>query len=346
MAKTCPDCGTENSGSAQFCKQCGCGLGNVFSVGVTRPVPLDGGVTGLICVACGELNGATANFCRKCGTRMGVREPAAPPRAMPVKAAAVFADTVPGAADADAAVPVASAPEGRPSLPPEYLASSLTVPPSEIDLPVQRQALPNRTFWTLALAVALALALGGGYWWSKRVPSSMVPPADSIQPGESIVGAEPAKPAAVPGSTAPPVAVPPSTPMPIPAPTAVEATAVPVARVPAVSPPVLSPVQEQSRQRAQAASAVVAKPLPRPAPAKPETPVAEAVPATQPAPASPRISQGSFGSPTEACASRPFIARTWCVYTQCNSAQFKSHPQCVKLREEGEARQQHGDSRN
>ena len=51
-------------------------------------------------------------------------------------------------------------------------------------------------------------------------------------------------------------------------------------------------------------------------------------PAAQPAP------NAGPSSPQEACGKRTFLALAMCVSEQCQSPQFTSHSQCVKLRQQ------------
>ena len=43
-------------------------------------------------------------------------------------------------------------------------------------------------------------------------------------------------------------------------------------------------------------------------------------------------------SPQEACSDKSFLARPFCIHEQCQLSRFRSHPQCIKLREDQQRR--------
>jgi hypothetical protein len=55
--------------------------------------------------------------------------------------------------------------------------------------------------------------------------------------------------------------------------------------------------------------------------------------------AAPPAAVAGPSSPREACGSRVFIALAICMSDKCDSPQFRSHPQCVQLREENRRRE-------
>ena len=153
----------------------------------------------------------------------------------------------------------------------------------------------------------------------------------------------PTAPAAAPAAPAP-------EPAPAPAPTTAPVTdaerapldSEPTAAGPAPAPAValaMAPAVTSSTS-AEAAPVAPARPAARPvprapakpaaAPAKPRAPVARA--ATKPTRA-----PVTAGGPRGVCAPRTEFALYRCMWTQCQSARWASHPQCLRLRTEDKA---------
>ena len=53
-----------------------------------------------------------------------------------------------------------------------------------------------------------------------------------------------------------------------------------------------------------------------------------------------RAPEKSPDTPTDVCASRSFLTRQNCMRTECRSARFSAHPQCVQVRANEEAEEQ------
>ncbi len=174
----------------------------------------------------------------------------------------------------------------------------------------------------------------------------VVPPQTPV----AAVATNPAEPvtASKPNPT-PPLAAPTAVATPAPvATTAVQSPASPPkAPAPAVRPPETVAVNPNKNDTTAPRIVLESKPT-RPTgsgnePARPnETPTASSqrpagAPLWPPVPAEPskpraQASTESFGSPTEACGGRVFIALLQCIERQCRSGRFASHPQCAEVR--------------
>ncbi len=112
------------------------------------------------------------------------------------------------------------------------------------------------------------------------------------------------------------------------------AVAVALATAPAMAPAVTPSASAEAAPVAPARLA--ARPVPRApakpaaAPAKPRAPVAQATTKPTRAPV-------TAGGPRGVCAPRSEFALYRCMWTQCQSARWASHPQCLRLRTEDKA---------
>ena len=164
-------------------------------------------------------------------------------------------------------------------------------------------------------------------------PAPTTPPAAPAAPAAPVLGALPA-PAPAPAPVAEAVRAPldsePTAAGPAPALTTAVAPAMAPAMAPAVAPSTsaeatpVAPARPVARQVPRAPAKSVA------ALAKPRAPVARA--ATKP----PRAPV-TAGGPRAVCAPRTEFALYRCMWTQCQSARWAAHPQCLRLRSEDKA---------
>ena len=260
----------------------------------------------IACPHCATENSPSASFCKKCGNMLP-RIKAQPDAPAPV--AAIAADTrEPGPPLPDAEPEPAVAPALTPIPAPAIRGGDKVV------------AIVG------AVIALLAVAASGSYWWMNRHAFERIAPAAVTRPA----------PAPVPA--APPMAAPavPAPPMPAPPPEQ------PVARPPLgpTPPVVVAPPPAATTPRPPlplpAPRAVPAQPAPEP---NLPLPTPRASPQQVPLAPQPAAPEGP-ASPREACGSRVFLALARCMAEQCESPQFRSHSQCVQLREENRRREE------
>jgi len=246
------------------------------------------------------------------------------------------------AAPPTAPVPVVAAvPAAAPPQPPAQIAPTPSAPPPSASAPPPDLSAPpaGRSRAPLVIGVALVALLGLGVaaWWWRSAPEPVVvadlPPAASAPPAPAFASAA----GALSDETAP------ST-MPAPLPPTEVQPAASAPPLPASGPAVAAPAAENPPAPVPkpAAKPPVKKPAPPPAAPRPE-PSPSPAPVQAPAPAAPPppapVAEKRPASPSEACADRSFVARAFCVHQQCKKPGFHAHAECVKLREEEEARQ-------
>ena len=300
----------------------------------------------------------------------GPPQPAAPPPAVAVPVPTVSvpppdpflhsdlppswaAETVPGLVD-DAMPELAAAPDLPPPPPPPPPLSRLPPIPPLPPLPARPRARPvsARPRWQQALLVGVLVTLGAGVvlvatgTWDLLLPNRInpapqavasssdtpppTPPSTPTQPAaaprlsvpiaaqaSATQPAAAATPASAPVRVAAATTAPTPTPTPTPASTAAMA---PIAAATTTPPPALvRPALSQARAAPAATRPAVTAGTKRAAKPASKAPLKKAVAAT---PASPRA----------VCAARTEFALFRCMQTQCRSARWSAHTQCVRMR--------------
>jgi len=237
--------------------------------------------------------------------------PPPPPPAAPAAAALdiEFADTVQG-------------------LPEEMLRTTLVPAP----------AVPNRRPRPLLLAAAgvLSLVLLGLFVVQLRDNMAKhAPPPVATAASAASAAPAPAEPASATPAPASLPAVVDAASAVLPAASASQPKAAP-APAPAARP---VPASAPARRDSGALKPIVTekagdfRPVPRsPVFAAPEPAASAVATPTQAAPAS-TAAAPEPRTPGEACGSRVLLARSWCIDRQCEKAQFRNDPECVRLRE-------------
>ncbi|MFG6430880.1 serine/threonine protein kinase [Roseateles sp. LYH14W] len=249
---------------------------------------------------------------------------AAPPRSAPP--APVAAPAPDAGLDIEFADTVQAMPE-------EMLRTTLVPAPSAVP------ARAPRRLWLAAAAVLAVVLLGLFIVQLQDNVARHAPPPTAA----SAASAAPAEPASAPSAPASAPAVTGA------ASAAPSASAAPVGAAPPKPATAPAPVLTPAPRPQPAASAPVRRdgalkpivteragdfrPVPRsPVFAAPEPAAAATTTPAQTAPASTSASPEP-SSPSEACGSRVLLARAWCIDRQCEKPAFRSHAECVKLRE-------------
>ena len=216
--------------------------------------------------------------------------------------------------------------------PPAQQATVAPAPPSPV---ARAEAKSNRTFVLALLAGALVVAGLGAFLWASRpdspppaataTPTPAAPPAASAVAPAQVV---PMAPATAPVAASPSLTVSPAA----SAPPAVVGSPAPVEGK--TAPPLAKPASAPGKATSAVRSA--SEPASRPVPAalpRVRASAQESAPTVAPAPApKPPAHPSGPTSPKEACAGRVFLSLAFCMQSQCNSDQFKNHPQCVEMR--------------
>ena len=347
MTMQCQKCGASNRDNTKFCLGCGVSMADQAAIDDTLPLSI-GDQT---CPQCLTINRESAKFCRKCGFRLTTRELPADPDPAPFDSEATLVfEGIP-----KPMLPPMPPPQRLAQLPSSGPLESVSEDPNatqpmravqDFDLgqfEVKAQTAPAcnplppepppkgpvaSAIWLAVGTAVLLLVIGAGAWfWSQRgqPPDPLVPAPVVPAVSAPVALPPPPPPVVVPATSVEPVMVtsmpqPESAPIAVPATPATPATANPVAKAPP-----LKPVVTASK------AVVMPKVSADRSPVRP--PASEPVLVQTPAPPVPEKPAGP-ASPREACGSRVFLALSFCMNEQCNSTQFKNHPQCVELRQQ------------
>lgn len=180
----------------------------------------------------------------------------------------------------------------------------------------------------LALAAVVAVVALRGKTVAGDAPTAAVMPAAPVAgdaaPATSDVPAAAAAPT-VSAAAAGAAAMPPDTPMP-------------VAAAPAHAKPAVSKAErEREREKTTRTAKLAAPPAPAPEPVRASSavvPRAEPEPAPRPAPAPVAASAGSSFAAVDACRDKLFFLKEICLNEACAKPGARSHPACVRHREE------------
>lgn len=260
--------------------------------------------TDRMCAQCGAANHANARFCRSCGMSM------ARTVAHPTEAEPDFVPTEPASlAQPDDPWPPMS---GAPSLQASGPAQS-THPESN----TKTQRRPAYALWS-GVGTAVLILAGVVYWFTVGTSQPADHPATAAVsempvPAPAPVSIQAPQPAPAPASDI--VLTTPPTPRPDPKSVAPKPLQKPVEPRRTVAPAFLPTAPQSSQPQTATAPVPASPPAPRAAP-----------------PAGP-------SSPQEVCGNRVFIALAMCISEQCQAPRFTQHPQCVKLRQQREERQ-------
>jgi hypothetical protein len=196
-----------------------------------------------------------------------------------------------------------------------------TLPQRRPTLPALGAALAGprrRAPWAWLAAAGSVLVLG-----AVALPVSLQPPNAPARPALAAAPAAPPVPAAHAPAT-------PIVEAALAAPLSNAVEAVPALRVAAASTnaPVAQPAPlaeaQPAPQRRSVAYSVPSTPSPKAKRKKPAGPGGERKP----------VAHASTPGPREACASRNFFTRGYCIQRRCEEPRYKTHPQCVRLRQD------------
>ena len=177
------------------------------------------------------------------------------------------------------------------------------------------EAQPAHLRAVLVGTLALTLALGGLGLWIGRGGTR---PDASVQAAPAPVAAAAAAPA--PESAA----------------LAQVAEALQQLQTPPAAPREVPP--ESAPVPAPPAKAAARRPAAKPASAQAVVPAPEPVRVAEPAPAPPPpVAAPRPAPPRELCAGTQFVARGYCLQTECGQPGLQAHPQCVRMREQQDA---------
>ena len=371
MALTCPRCGADNLETAKFCKSCGQGL---TAIGGLKPPPPTAPPAPVACPSCGIPNAAGAKFCKACGSSLSAPPPPPPPESdtKPPTTVVDLGKTGDKKPRDTELPPLPEEPAKAGSLLPLiifvvgllllafaaywFLMRSPDAPATAVTPASPASSAVSAT--TPAAGDAAKEATDSATSATQAEPSA--PAAGTVRlVGPDSGGTSAGSAPAAATSEKPLISTSPATPAPV------------AAAVPAVTaePAAQAAVTAPAKPAAVAPVTPVAKPVTRPAEKAPEKPpvlkftpvdaaTARNLPPSPGMPnqvtaqqqASPQASQNvqqaipavaasSHSSPEEACGKRVFLAMALCMTRQCETPQFTSHPQCVKLRQQNKDRQ-------